>query len=81
MINGVVLFVTPEFKTTLLNTKVLKKKLEPLFILLALKLNNKLYTPSQLKNLDVLSYKKTVLNFNVSLERKLKMTYRLTNSK
>ena len=78
---SVILLVKPEYKSTQINIKTLKKDLEPLFVLLFLKLNNKIYTYQQFQNLNTLSHRKTVLNFNSSLEKCLKTTVKLTQNK
>jgi hypothetical protein len=81
LISSVILLVTTAYKSTHVNIKVLNKELESLFVLLFLKLNNKIYTQTQFKKLDSLSYKQTVLKFNTSLEKCLKTSYILTNKK
>jgi hypothetical protein len=81
IICGVMLFVKPTYKSTTIELKLLKKDLEPLFILLFMKLNNRVYTTAQVKNLNTLSYKKTVFNFHNNLEKCMKTSYILTNNK
>lgn len=81
LISSVILLVTTAYKSTHVNIKILNKELESLFVLLFLKLNNKIYTQTQFKKLDSLSYKQTVLKFNTSLEKCLKTSYILTNKK
>ena len=78
---SVIILVKPNYKSTQINIKSLKKDLEPLFVLLFLKLNNKIYTYPQLQTLNTLSHRKTVLNFNISLEKCLKTTVKLTQNK
>ena len=78
---GIVLFIEPSYKSTKIELKIIKKNLEPLFILLFMKLNNKIYTVSQIQNLKTFSYKQSVLDFTCTLERCIKQTYKLTNNK
>ena len=79
IIQGVLIFTTPSYKSIEIPLKTVKNNLEPSFILLFLKLNNKFYSVQQFKNLNNLSYKKTVFNFTRNLERYSKTTYKLTN--
>ena len=81
IISGIVILVKPVHKSTIIELKSLKKDLGPLFVLLFVKLNNKLYNTAQLKNLNSFTYKKTVFNFHSNLEKCLKTSYRLTNNK
>ena len=81
IIAGFVLFVNPHYKTTQHNLPELSKSLKPSFVLISVKLNNKIYSPSQLKGLKDLSYKKNMFNFYRSLDKQLKTTYVLTNNK
>jgi hypothetical protein len=77
---SVVLLLNTRYKSTQIQIKTLNKDLEPLFVLLFLKLNNKIYTYSQFKTLNELSHRKTVLNFHNSLDKCLKTTIKLTNN-
>ena len=79
VISGIILFAKPNYKSTILKLETIKNNLEPQFILLFLKLNNKIYTPTQLKNMHEFNYKRTVLNFNCNLNKYTKVTYKLTN--
>jgi hypothetical protein len=81
IVSGVILLIKPTHKSTQIELRVIKKFLDSLFVLLFIKLNNKVYTTTQLKNLNVLSYKKTVFNFHNSLEKCLKTSNRLTMNK
>ena len=81
VICGFVLFVNPSYKTTELEPNVVKQKLKPSFELILVKLNNKIYSPSQLKGLNSFSYKKNLLNLHRSLDRYLKTSYLLTKKK
>ena len=80
LISGTILFVEPQFKTTVLNLNLLEKELKPLFALLSIKLNDKIYSVEQLKNFKVFS-KKNMFNLHRSLDQHLKTSYRLTNNK
>jgi hypothetical protein len=79
--SGVVILIKPIHKSTIIELKVIKKNLDPLFILLCVKLNNNVYTTTQLRNLNVLSYKKNVFNLYCNLERCLKTSNKLTMNK
>ena len=79
IISGVIIFVSPTFKSTSLQFKTLKNNLKPSFILLFLKLNNKIYIMQQFKNINLFNYKTTILNFNINLNRYIKTVNKLTN--
>lgn len=81
IIGGFVLFMSSGFKTTELRLNLIKKELKPSFELISVKLNNKIYSTSQLKGLNTLSYKKNVFNLHRSLDRYLKTSYILTKKK
>ena len=81
IVYGFVLFINPNFKTTELHLNSLKKDLKPSFEMIAVKLNNKTYSTSQLKGFRVFSYKKNVFALHQSLDRYLKITYLLTEKK
>ena len=76
-----VLFINSSFKTTELQLNQTKKDLKPSFKLIAIKLNNKIYSKSQLKGINDFSYKKSVLNLYSSLDQHLKTSYVLTKKK
>ena len=76
-----VLFINSDFKTTELQLNSIEKNLKPSFKLISVKLNNKIYSTSQLKGLDDLSYKKSVFNLYGSLDQHLKTSYVLTRKK
>ena len=76
-----VLFINPSFKTTQLQLSSMKKNLKPSFKLISIKLNNKIYATSQLKGLDILSYRKNVFELHKSLDQHLKTSYLLTKKK
>lgn len=73
--------VNPNFKTTELRFNSIKKDLKPSFELILVKLNNKIYSPAQLKGLDDFSYRKNVFNLYESLDQQLKRSYVLTKKK
>ena len=79
VITGVVIFAKSIFKSTTLQLKTVKSDLSPSFILLFLKLNNKVYTLPQFNNINVFNYKTTVFNFNRNLSRHTKTIYKLKN--
>ena len=81
IITNFVIFIDPEFKTTELDLEQLIKDMRPSFSLISLKLNNKIYSPSQLKGVKSLSYKNNMFNLHRSLDEHLKTSYRLTNKK
>ena len=76
---GTFLFVIPTYNSTLINLKVLEKNFNPLFTLLFIKLNNKVYSISQIQELNVFSYRDTMLKFTCNLEKYSKLTYVFTN--
>jgi hypothetical protein len=81
VISSFVIFINPKFKTTEFDLDSLTKNLKPSFSLISLKLNNKIYSPVQLKGVKSLSYKKNMFNLHKSLDRHLKTSYRVTNKK
>jgi hypothetical protein len=76
-----VLFINSNYKTTELQLNSLEKDLKPSFKLISAKLNNKVYSTSQLKGLNDFSYKKSVFNLYGSLDQHLKTSYMLTKKK
>ena len=78
VICGFILFINANFKTTELKMKLIQKNLKPSFELISVKLNNKMYSTSQLKGLNSLSYRTNVFNLHKSLDKHLKTSYRLT---
>jgi len=81
IVTSFVVFINPKFKTKEFDLNLLTKDLKPSFSLVALKLNNKVYSLAQLKGVKSLSYKKNVFNLHKTLDRHLKTSYRLTNKK
>jgi hypothetical protein len=81
VICGFVLFIHPNFKITNLQFKPIKKNLKPSFELIAIKLNNKMYSTSQLKGLNSLSYRTNMFNLYKSLDKHLKTSNLLTKKK
>ena len=79
IIGGFVLFVNSSNKNNELNLKHITKTLKPNFVLISVKLNNKIYSPAQLKGMKDLSYKKNVFNLHRSLNRYLKTSHVLTS--
>jgi len=80
-INGFNLFISIRDKKTEFNTQFTLKALSSLFVLTGIKLNNKIYSPSQLKTLKELSYKKKMYTLHNTLDKYLKKSYVLTKSK
>lgn len=80
-IGGFVLFIYSSYKTVGLNLESLLKSLKPSFVLTSIKLNNKIYSSSQLKGMKDLSYKTNVFNLHKMLDKHLKTSYILTNNK
>nr|YP_009485528.1 hypothetical protein [Nitzschia alba]AVR57592.1 hypothetical protein [Nitzschia alba] len=80
-IAGFILFISSNYKTTELNLQSIIKALKLSFSLVSVKLNNKIYSTSQLKGLNDLSYKKSVFNLHKVLDKHLKTSYVLTNKK
>nr|QXV92930.1 putative protein orf157 [Nitzschia anatoliensis] len=78
---GFILFINSQYKTTLLNLPFITKNLKPSFILISLKLNNKIYSTAQIKGLNELSYKKNMFTFYKVLDKQLKTSYVLTNKR
>nr|AEP20726.1 ORF138 [Kryptoperidinium foliaceum endosymbiont] len=60
-IAGFLLFINSRYKTTALSLSSIIKSLKPSFILTSVKLNNKIYSTTQIKGLNELSYKKICL--------------------
>ena len=78
-IGGFVLFVNSLYKDTELNLQIIVKNLKPSFALIGIKLNNKIYSTSQLKGMKDLSYKRNVFTLHQTLDKYLKTSYSLTN--
>ncbi len=78
LICGFVLLINSNFKTTEFKLKPIKKDLKPSFELISVKLNNKMYSTSQLKGLNSFSYRTNVFNLYKSFDRHLKVSYLLT---
>jgi len=81
VIGGFILFITPDSKRLKFNLESMIKNVKPSFNLISVKLNNKIYSPSQIKIVKELSYKKSVFNLHKTLDKHLKTTYILTNNK
>ena len=81
MVCGFIVLITPNFKTTDLKLKPITKDLKPSFELISVKLNNKMYSKSQLKGLNDLSYRSNAFNLYKSFDRHLKTSYLLTRKK
>lgn len=80
-IAGFILFLSPNSKKIKLNLSTLTKSLKSSFNLVLVKLNNKVYSTTQLKGLGSLSYNKNVFNLYKILDKQLKTSYILTNKK
>lgn len=80
-IAGFLLFVGSRYKKTTLSLPFIIKNLKPSFTLTSVKLNNKIYSTTQIKGLNELSYKKSIFTLYKILDRQLKTSYVLTNKK
>lgn len=80
-IAGFILLLNSSCKVTELNLISISKVLKSSFVLVSIKLNNKIYSPTQVKGLSELSYNKSVFNFYKVLDKQLKTSYLLTNKK
>jgi len=78
---GFVLLVNTRYKTTNLKLQHLVKSLKSSFTLVSIKLNNKIYSTSQVKGLNDLSYEKSAFNLHKLLNKHLKTSYILTNKR
>jgi hypothetical protein len=78
IICGFVVVINPNLRTTELRLKSIKKDLNPSFELISMKLKNKMYSISQLKGLNAISYRPNIFNLYKSLDRHLKTSYLLT---
>lgn len=78
---GFILFVKARYKSTNLNLPYLIKNLKSSFTLVSFKLNNKIYSNTQVKGLHDLSYRKSVFSLYKVLDKHLKASYILTNKK
>jgi hypothetical protein len=81
LICGIVLFVKPSQKYEVLDNVSLLKSLKHSFIKISLKLNNRIYSNSQVRNLKSFSYKQSIFDLNCSLEKYSKISYTLTAKK
>jgi hypothetical protein len=79
IICGIIMFVEPKFKSTQFEENFLEENLEPFFILLSVKLNNKIHQIPQIKGINSLNYEKNILNLQKSLEKYIKFSYKITN--
>ena len=75
IISGLILFIKPNFKSTEIVLKDLEKELKSLFLLLSIKLNNKIYLISQVSDINSCSYKNNVFNLYKVLNKSLKISY------
>ena len=80
-IAGFIIFLNLTHRHIELNLGSVLKVLKPSFTLVSLKLNNKVYSTTQLKGLNELSYNKSVFNLYRVLDKQLKTSYILTNKK
>jgi hypothetical protein len=81
VVGGFIIFINTNYKTTELDLSSVIKSMKPFFVLISVKLNNKIYSPAQLKGMKNLSYNKNMFNFHKSLDKHLKTSYMLTNKK
>lgn len=78
-IGGFLLFVNPINNEVPLQLTNIAKSLKPSFVLIGVKLNNRIYSTTQLRNLNLLSHNKSVFDLHKTLDKYLKSTYTLTN--
>lgn len=76
-----VLLISFTYKTTNQNFQQILKELKPAFVIVGLKLNNRIYSPAQLKGFKEFSYKKNMFNLHRVLDKSLKTSYTLTDTK
>ena len=76
LISSLTLFSTPKHLSTELEIKKVEKQLQPLFIFLFIKLNNKIYYINQVKTLNAFSYNKVIKNFYTQLNKSIKLVYK-----
>lgn len=69
------------FKSTSYNFQHVLRELKPSFTLVGLKINDKIYPPTQLKGFKDFSYRKNMFNLYRLLDKNLKLSYTLTNQK
>jgi hypothetical protein len=81
IIGGFVLFVNLNYKKTNQDITSILSSLKPSFVLVSVKLNNKIYSTAQFKGLKSLSYKKNMFNLHKVLDNSLKTSYMLTDNK
>ena len=79
-IRGFILFISPRSKKNKLNIELILKNLKPSFTLISVKLRNRIYPTSQIRDVKELSYKKSVFNLYKVLDKQLKTSYLLTNN-
>ena len=79
LIHSLTMFVNPNSKTILMLKKLIN--LEKILTLLSVKLNNKIYSISQLKNLNSLNYTNTVLRLFQLVIVYLTYTFKLAQKK
>lgn len=74
IVNNFFIALEPTFKTTVLKKNFINKEIKLLFILLSLKLNDKIYSSDQFKRLTDFSYNKFVFKAYKSFEKYSKIT-------
>jgi hypothetical protein len=76
MVYGIIFFIKPHSETQALSVKNISNNLEPLFLtVLALKLNNKIYSAKQIKNNNSFNYKENKLLMSQFLITNLKLHF------
>ena len=81
LVNGLVLFINANYKTTILDYNSTLKNFKSSFSLISVKLNNKIYSPVQLRGMKKLSYKQNAFILHKTLLKHLKTSYVLTKNK
>lgn len=73
IITGLITLIKPNIQNNELKLTELTKKLLPLFTLLSLKLNTKVYLAAQFSKIKTLSYSKNILHLHKTLEKSTKI--------
>lgn len=76
LISSLTIFTNPKYNSNKLKIKDIEKHLKPLFIVLFIKLNNKIYYNTQIKTLNIFSYNKTIKNFYARINQSMKYVYK-----
>lgn len=75
LVCGLIIFIKPEYFESQLLLNDLKKELKNLFLMLSIKLNNKIYFVCQISKIKTLSFKQNIFNLYAVLEKSTKTAY------